>query len=93
MFCIGPHGGRQMFLPVDSKCLRHSYVYSPCVRVCFSCDEHLKHKHNGRPRGRLHSDTQVSTRARKHQKLYGLAIVCVTTQGSFLLSSLLTYYL
>jgi len=60
--------------------LRHAHVQSPCVRIRFPCDEHLKHKGNGCPSGRLHSDAQVSTRARKHQKLYTLALVCVTTQ-------------
>ena len=38
-----------------------------------------KHKDNGRPSGRLHSDAQVSTRTRKHQKLYTLSLVCVLT--------------
>ena len=63
--------------------LRHTHAQSPCVRCHDSCNEHLKHKDNGRPSGRLHSDAQVSTRARKHQKLYTLSLVCVlTAQGN-----------
>ena len=73
--------------------LHHSYVQSPCVHLCLSCDEHLKHKDNGRPSGHLHSDAQVNTRARKHQKLYTLALVCVTVQEDSPLPSLITYYL
>ena len=68
-----------MFLPVDSKHLRTSTSRSrlESLRSRMLFVEHLKHKDNGRPIGRLHSDAQVSTRARKHQKLYTLALVCV----------------
>ena len=71
MFCIVPHGGRQMFLPIDRKRLRASMTISrpriPAFTRAFLPIEHLKHKDKGRSRGCLHSDSQVNLRARKHQ--------------------------
>ena len=66
-----------MFLPVNSRRLCTPTSLLRCVRVCLSCDEHLKDKDKGCPSGRLQSNAQVSIKARKHQKLYSLATVCV----------------
>jgi len=71
MFCIVPHGGRQMFLLVDQIRLRASTSISRPESLrshVLSLLECLKtQRQKGRPRGRLHSDAQVNLRARKHQ--------------------------
>ena len=60
MFYFRPHGGRQMFRPVDLGRLRARPQLSardsfPLVTCGF-----LQRRTKGRPSGRLHSDTQVS---------------------------------
>jgi len=65
MFCTVPHGGRQMFLPVDPKHLRAPTSLSRPKSLRLHVPKNTKTK--GCPRGNLHSDAQVSIRARKHQ--------------------------
>jgi len=61
-----------MFLPVDSIAFvrpRQSHAQSSVPSFVLSCDQTPEiAKTKGRPRGRLHSNAQVNTRARKHQK-------------------------
>ena len=60
MFYIGPHGGRQMFRPVDLGRLRARP--QPSARDSFplvTCG-FLQRRRKGHPSGHLHSDAQVS---------------------------------
>ena len=60
VFYIGPHGGRQMFRPVDLGRLRARP--QPSARDSFPLVTRgfLQRRTKGRPSGRLHSDAQVS---------------------------------
>ena len=77
----------------------HSYAYVTLTSKilaftrAFPVMNTWKHKDKGRPRGRLHSDAQVSTRARKHRNCIILLLcVCLAVQENSPLSSFLPCY-